>query len=77
MCHGTFEASPSTDLGIFTPGSSTYLHVVTHRVAQHLGQVEDPIDTLLQGPRFEPGTHNGIRRLTVDVVQISIELLYI
>ena len=30
-----------------------------------LGQVEDPIDTLLQGPRFDPGNHlNGIRRLT-------------
>jgi hypothetical protein len=29
-----------------------------------LGQVEDPIDTLLQGPRFDTGTHNGIRRLT-------------
>jgi|GEM_PF-2003282 hypothetical protein len=28
-----------------------------------LGQVEDPIATLLQGPRFDPDTHNGIRSL--------------
>jgi hypothetical protein len=29
------------------------------------GQVEDPIATLLQGPRFDPGNHpDGIRPLT-------------
>jgi prevent-host-death family protein len=37
-----------------------------------LAQVEDPIDTLLQGPRVTPGLIRGS-----VVVQIAIELLYI
>jgi hypothetical protein len=52
MCHWTSEAHLQADLAIFTPGLD-------------LGRVEDLIDTLLQGPRFDPGNHlNGIRRLT-------------
>ena len=43
----TSESSP---LGP-RPGSLTWV--------LDLGQVEDPVDALLQGPRFDPGTHHA------------------
>ena len=41
------------------------------------GQVEDPIGSLTRGPRLDHGTHKGVRSRIPDVVQSSIELLYI
>jgi len=55
---------PSADLGIFTLGFN-------------LGQVEDPIGTRLQGPRFDPAiTLMGSVVWLVDV-QMPTDLLYI